>query len=246
MTSEMEREEVEMSDQEAAGPEAEPRVELIGDHAESQEENEPAGLSEQDSVPAIEALLLANGEPLSVARIKEVTKLGEAQIKDALETIQMTYECEEHGFELVQVASQYQFRTKPAYAGYIRALKAGRPRRLTQAALETLAIVAYRQPVVKSDIEKIRGVDATPTLKTLLERKLIRIVGHKAAVGQPALYGTGEDFLKLFGLASLGELPTLRDIKELEADPGETESEARGEEPENDDEPGEAQTAEQA
>ena len=82
--------------------------------------------------------------------------------------------------------------------------------------------MAYRQPIVKSDIEKLRGVDATPTLKTLLERNLIRIAGHLPTVGQPALYGTGEEFLKVFGISSLSELPTLRDLKDLE-DPGEVE-----------------------
>ena len=100
-------------------------------------------------------------------------------------------------------------------------MKAGRPRRLSPPALETLAIVAYRQPIVKSDVEKIRGVDATPTLKTLLEKGFVRIVGHRDSVGQPALYGTTEKFLHVFGIRSLSELPTLRDLKELESDPGE-------------------------
>ena len=88
-------------------------------------------------------------------------------------------------------------------------------------ALETLAVIAYRQPIVRSDMEKIRGVDVTPTLKTLLDRRLIRIVGHQETVGQPALYGTTDDFLKVFGLSSLSQLPTLRDLKELDSDPGE-------------------------
>lgn len=250
MTEQMEKEAVAGLGEEDAGLEesAEPRIEFIGEHEDEQAVEGVEGLSEEESVPAIEALLLAHGEPLSVARIREVTRLSETQVRDALETIQMSYESEQNGFELVQVGAQYQFRTKPKFGPYIQALKAGRPRRLTQAALETLAIIAYRQPVVKSDIEKIRGVDATPTLKTLLERRLVRIVGHKAAVGQPALYGTGDEFLRLFGLASLGELPTLRDIKEFEADPGETVNEAPDNDTEGDDEPGdqEIQQAEQA
>ncbi len=222
----MEREEVPAEEVEAAAEETTATIEIIGDPEETEEAVEVKGLSEQESVPAIEAILLASGEPLSVGRLREVTKLTEAQVKDALETIQMTYESEENGFELVQMGGQYQFRTKAKYAPYIQALKAGRPRRLSQAALETLAIVAYRQPIVKSDIEKIRGVDATPTLKTLLDRRLVRIVGHQASVGQPALYGTGDEFLKLFGLASLSQLPTLRDLKELEKEPGEVEEAA--------------------
>jgi segregation and condensation protein B len=96
-----------------------------------------------------------------------------------------------------------------------------KPRRLSQAALETLAVIAYQQPVVKSEIDKIRGVDVAPTIKTLLERKLVKILGYQASVGQPALYGTTEDFLSIFGLSSLAELPTLRDLKALVREPGE-------------------------
>ena len=120
------------------------------------------------------------------------------------------------------MAGGYQYRTCQRFSEYLRALKAERPRRLTGAALETLAIVAYRQPIVKSDIEKLRGVDAAPTIKTLLDRGLIRIVGHTSTVGQPALYGTTDEFLKVFGMASLSELPSQRDLKELN-DPGESE-----------------------
>ncbi len=82
--------------------------------------------------------------------------------------------------------------------------------------METLAIVAYRQPIVRSDVEKIRGVDATPTLKTLIDRGFIKIVGHQETIGQPALYGTTQQFLEVFGLSSLAELPTLRDLQQLE------------------------------
>ncbi|MDC0358645.1 SMC-Scp complex subunit ScpB [Oligoflexia bacterium] len=179
---------------------------------------ETAGL---DKSGLVEALVFAHNEPIGVARIKQVTGLVEKEVRDILESIMMKFELEDCGFELVSVAGKYQFRTKSVYAPYVRKLKAGLPRKLSAAALETLAIVAYRQPIVKSDIEKIRGVDATPTLKTLLERGLIRIVGHRASVGQPALYGSTDEFLKIFGLQALSELPTLRDLKELDADPGE-------------------------
>lgn len=177
---------------------------------------------EQDPVGVIEALIFVSGEPLSVGRIQEVTSLSESEVRSALDVIKARQDEEGRGFELVQVAGQqYQFRTKAQFGECICELKANRPRRLSPAALETLAIIAYRQPIVRSDIEKLRGVDATPTVKTLLERKLIKIVGHKQTVGQPALYGTTDEFLKLFGLQSLTELPTLRDIRELERDPGE-------------------------
>lgn len=177
----------------------------------------------------IEACLFACGEPLSVDRLSEITGKKSEEIEGALEELSARYVLPDSGLELVRVAGKYQFRTRVEIAPFLRALRADRPRRLSAAALETLAVIAYRQPIVKSDIETIRGVDATPTLKTLLERGLVRIFGHKPTVGQPALYGTTEEFLKVFGLQSLGELPTLRDLKELEEDPGESELEPEAE-----------------
>lgn len=174
----------------------------------------------------IEALIFTSGEPIGVGRIRSVTGLDDKEIRDLLEGISMKFELEDSGIRLFQVAGKYQFRTPTEFAPYIQQLKASRPRRLSQQALETLAIVAYRQPIVKSDVEKIRGVDATPTLKTLLDRGFVRIVGHQDTVGQPALYGTTDQFLKIFGLRSLAELPTLRDLKELEADPGEVDEQS--------------------
>lgn len=178
-------------------------------------------MSVEERAALMEAMLFANGEPLSLELFAAVTKLEEAQLREALAALKVTLEKEQRGLELSEVGGKYQLRTKVEYAGFIRELKSGRPRRLSNAALETLAVIAYRQPIVRSDIEKIRGVDVTPTLKTLLERRLVRIVGHQESVGQPALYGTTEDFLKIFGLSSLSQLPTLRDLNEFEKDPGE-------------------------
>lgn len=171
-------------------------------------------------VPLVQALLFANGDPLPLARLIEVTGLNEGDILGALSAIETSLSAPESGIELVHVAEKYQLRTKPAFSEFVRELKAEAPKKLSVQALETLAIVAYRQPIVKSDVEKLRGVDATPTLSTLIDRGLIKIVGHQSSVGQPALYGTTEKFLELFGLGSLGMLPTLRDLRELE-DPGE-------------------------
>ncbi|WKZ57200.1 MAG: SMC-Scp complex subunit ScpB [Bdellovibrionota bacterium] len=184
----------------------------------------------------VEALLFTAGEPLSFEQLSSITRAEDAALKAAIEAIHARHDIEESGFELVTVGDRFQFRSHPAFAPFIRELRASRPRRLSGPALETLAIVAYRQPIVKSDIEKIRGVDVTPTLKTLLERSLVRIVGHQSSPGQPALYGTTDEFLSLFGLRSLEELPTLRDIKELEREPGESpqeeiQNETAGEQP---------------
>lgn len=181
-----------------------------------------AAADDADLMPFIEALLFAHGEPLPLDRMASVLKVDEARIATAVEALRNDLEERGSAIELVVVASKYQLRTRPQFAHCLRELKAEGPRRLSAPALETLSIIAYRQPIVKSDIEKIRGVDATPTLKTLLERDLIRIIGHQATVGQPALYGTTEAFLKLFGMDSLAQLPTLRELGELENDPGET------------------------
>lgn len=169
----------------------------------------------------VEALIFTNGEPIELTRLVELSQLSEEQVLEAISALMTSNEDEGRGVELVQIGGKYQFRTKESFAEVVRNLKEEKPKRLSVAALETLAIVAYRQPIVRSDIERIRGVDATPTIKTLLERDLIKIVGHQSTVGQPALFGTTDEFLKLFSLGSLSELPTLRDIGELEADPGE-------------------------
>jgi segregation and condensation protein B len=174
-------------------------------------------------VGLVEAILFANGDPADLERLLLISRLNEDQLQRALSTLKERGSSDASGCELVQVAGKYQLRTKAMFSEYLREIKAEPPRRLSAAALETLAIVAYRQPIVRSDVEKIRGVDCTPTIKTLLERGLIKILGHQASVGQPALYGTTEEFLKLFGLNSLSELPTLRDLQELERDPGESE-----------------------
>ncbi len=193
---------------------------------EGEEEN--LSTVEESALPELlGALLLAHGEPLSLTRLTEISKHDEEKVASALELLKTRFSTEyKLGFALECVAGAYQLRTQSKFAPFIRQLKATRPRRLSAAALETLAIIAYRQPIVKSDIEGLRGVDSSPTLKTLLERKLIRIVGHQPTVGQPALYGTTEEFLRVFGLETLGALPTLREVKEIEAEPGEVEETA--------------------
>lgn len=201
----------------------ETQEEMQEERQEDESSPEDMDFLEVDPAALIEALLFAHGDPVNKQKLRTATGLSPESFDQALIDLEARLSEIESGVEMVVVADKYQLRTKNEFASYIQRMKTSRPRRLTPAALETLAIVAYRQPIVKSDVEKIRGVDATPTLKTLLERGVIRIVGHKDAVGQPALYGTTEEFLKIFGLGSLAELPTLRDLKELEEDPGESE-----------------------
>jgi len=186
-------------------------------------------LDREDLPKLFEVLLFAAGHPLTLDKLCEVSKAKDEDAVAALDTLKHNLSERAAPIELVEVNGGYQLRTKDFFAPFVQELKRTRPRRLSAAALETLAIVAYRQPVVKSDIEAIRGVDVTPTLKTLLDRKLIRIIGYQATVGQPALYGTTEAFLELFGLNSVADLPALRDLRELSEDPGEDPAEAASE-----------------
>lgn len=183
-------------------------------------------LSETEQVALLEALLLANGDPLSVARVGEIIGGTRSEILALADKLQAQLAAESRGIELVVVSEKLQLRTKAAFAEHVRRLMAVRPRKLSQAALETLAVIAYQQPVVKSEIDKIRGVDVAPTVKTLLERKLIKIIGYQASVGQPALYGTTEDFLQVFGLSALSELPSISDLKALAKEPGEAQQDS--------------------
>lgn len=201
--------------------------------AQQQGKVETADLSEHDQkvkvVPpsseqlpeVLMTLLFAHGKPLMVDRLSLACGASEEEVEVALGVLKERLLSVSLGIELIQVASAFQLRSMPGVSHYIRNLKTAKPKKLSAQAVETLAIIAYRQPIVKSDIEMIRGVDATPTMKTLIDRKLIRIIGHQPTVGQPALYGTTDEFLNLFGLSSLKDLPTLRDLQAMESDPGE-------------------------
>ncbi len=186
-----------------------------------QPENQNQFNSKEEVVPVLEALLIAHGEPLSLKQLGAVLETSDDLIKEALDLLQARYQEDFSGVELALIAEQYQIRTKNLYSAYIQKLKASKPKKLSPAALETLAIIAYRQPVVKSEVEKIRGVDVSPTLKTLLDRKLIKIAGQQATPGQPSLYATTDEFLKVFGLSSLADLPNLREVEEIENSVGE-------------------------
>lgn len=173
----------------------------------------------------IEAMLFVNSEPLTIKRIVEITERTKEEVDRLIKEMKDSYLEENSGLQLVEIKQggeqAIQIRSKAELAVVLTKLKAGRPRRLSKPALETLSIIAYRQPIVKSDIDKIRGVDSAPTVKTLLDRKLISIIGHQASVGQPALYSTTDEFLSIFGLKNISDLPTLRELNEIESEPGE-------------------------
>ena len=174
---------------------------------------------------ALEAILFISPEPVSIPRLIEITEQSEPALIEAAAILQERIAGREGGLELVRVNGALHLRTVEQFSTMLQRMRAAKPKRLSGPALETLAIIAYRQPIVKSDIEKLRGVDATPTLKTLMERELITISGQQPTAGQPALYSTTELFLKTFGLNSVKDLPALRELSAIESDPGDESSE---------------------
>ncbi|HNQ18484.1 MAG TPA: SMC-Scp complex subunit ScpB [Smithellaceae bacterium] len=170
-----------------------------------------------ESIKAIiEALILASEAPLGLDKICTVLpQVEKSELKEILAALVAEYKERAGGICLEEVAGGFQFRTRPELGQWVKKLKGMKPASLSAAAMETLAIVAYRQPIVKSEIESIRGVDAGHALKVLMEKKLLRIVGRKDVPGRPIIYGTTKKFLEVFGLKDLSELPTLRELKEL-------------------------------
>ena len=182
-------------------------------------EDEDATASEEDvALKAIlEALLFVSAEPLSVERcVSVVGQASKAEVRDALARLQQDYDQRGGALQLVQVAGGYRFVTKSQFAPWIKRLeKTKSQNKLSRSAVEALAIIAYRQPVVRGELEKIRGVETSGVIRTLLERKLVRIVGRKDEPGRPIMYGTTKQFLEQFGLRDLSELPPLREFTEL-------------------------------
>ena len=165
----------------------------------------------------LEALLFAADGPITVRQIRQICPEAEpAEIHDAVEELRVEYDREERSFHVVEIERGYQIFSKREYFPWIRKMRNDlKAMRLSRAAVETLAIVAYRQPVMRSEIEQIRGVDAGGVLKTLLERNLITLRGRAEGVGRPLLYGTTDFFLNHFGLKGLEELPRAEELTDL-------------------------------
>lgn len=167
----------------------------------------------------LEAIIFASETPISIEKMHALLSADGFERKEiaaAIRALQEEYRLRQGGFVLDEVAGGYQFRTRPAYAAWIRKMRAARTSPFTPAAMETLAIVAYRQPIIKAEIDKIRGVDSGGVLRTLMERRLIRITGRKDVPGRPILYGTTKHFLEVFNLKDLSELPTVKELRDLE------------------------------
>ncbi len=164
----------------------------------------------------LESLLFASDRPLTLTDLKRL--VGErdgSKITAVLE--ELGARRQDSGIQLAQVAGGWQLRTNPENVPWVSRLLTGKPPRLSRAMLEALAIIAYRQPITRPEIDEIRGVDCGPVLKTLLDRSLVRMIGKKEEVGRPILYGTTPEFLRMFSLRDLSELPTLREFHELGA-----------------------------
>lgn len=164
----------------------------------------------------IEALLFATDTPLSLSKLKSL--LGEIDhkiLKQLVSELKVEYERDDHSFSLVELAGGYQIYTRPEYAKWVQELFRGkRASKLTAAALETLAIIAYKQPIIRGDIEAIRGVNVDGVMATLAERNLVAMVGRDNRPGKPILYGTTPEFLRYFGLINLSDLPKIEELEE--------------------------------
>jgi len=164
----------------------------------------------------LESLLFVADAPVSVNQLAEVLEqVDRKEIGGVLKELQAAYEGEARGFRLAEVAGGFQMRTPREHADWIKRLYQGRPARMSRPTLETLAIIAYKQPITRGEIEAIRGVDVDGVLSTLLERRLIRIVARKDVPGRPYLYGTTAEFLETFNLKDLTHLPTLKEMEQM-------------------------------
>lgn len=169
----------------------------------------------EDIKNIIESLLMVAEEPLTTDRIKGILDVGKKEVQNALAELSSEYEHRKGGFFLREVAGGYQIRTRPEYREWIKRLVQPKPLRFSKPALETLAIIAYKQPIIRSDIEHIRGVSCGGIIRMLLERKLVRILGRKEIPGRPHIYATTKHFLEIFDLKNLEDLPTPKEISEL-------------------------------
>jgi segregation and condensation protein B len=201
------------TDEEAAG-----ELEAVESEATAANDTTPA-VGEGHEAPErlrsiVESLLFVSDKPLPVKKLIELT--GERNVENVAAAVEMLRaDYADRGVVLHEVAGGFQFRSNPMNAHWIRQLLAGRPVKLSRAQLEVLAIIAYRQPITRPEVDEIRGVDSASPVKALLDRGLLRVLGKKEEPGRPMLYGTSKDFLEFFNLKDLKDLPTLREFYEL-------------------------------
>lgn len=166
----------------------------------------------------IESLLFISEKPLSIKSLASLFNTSESEIKSVLDSLMNEYKEKESGILIVQIDKSYQMVTNPKYSEWVINFKnMTLNNKLSEQTLETLSIIAYKQPTTKSEIEKIRGINSDYAIKTLMDRRLIKIIGKKKVPGRPFLYGTTKEFLKLFGISSLNELPKINEFQQFNA-----------------------------
>jgi|SRR3990170_1428570 len=175
-------------------------------------------MEDKQNKSVIEALLFLSGEPVTLSAIRDVIDLPEPEIKMLMDELAIQYRERNGGLFIAEVANGYQMVTNPGYSEWVIKFRSTQlSSRLSMPALETLSIIAYKQPLIKAEIEDLRGVNSDSAIKTLIEKRLIKVIGRKEAPGRPFLYGTTKEFLQYFGLKDLTELPTLKDLVREEA-----------------------------
>ena len=181
-------------------------------------------MEDREAKSVIEAILFMSGEPVSLDTLRKVIEVDKYNTERLVRDLINDYSLRNSGLLLLEVAGGFQIVTNPACAPWVKKLlSTSIPKKLTQSSLETLAIIAYKQPIIKAEIEAIRGVNSDGVVKTLLDRRLIKMLGRKEVAGRPLMYGTTNEFLHYFGLKDLTELPTLKEFQEIEvAEPPET------------------------
>jgi len=176
-------------------------------------------MDREESKKIIEALLFVSDKPVSIDVLKDVvTDIEPSEVRSIMEDLNKEYAATNRSFSIKEIAGGFQMLTDPIYSRWIAALYKKGPDKLTGPSLETLAIIAYKQPITRTDIEAIRGVNVDGVLRTLEERSLIRSKGRVDGPGRPILYGTTSEFLQHFGLRSLEELPKLKEFQEADLD----------------------------
>lgn len=172
----------------------------------------------QEIKGVVEALIFAADKPISLQEMKEVLGGIDGQaVREVIGSLQEEYESQRRSFQIVEVGGGFRMSTRPQFGEWLKKFYKFRHReRLTPASLETLAVIAYKQPLIRAEIEAIRGVDVSGVLHSLLEKRFIRVMGRKEVAGRPLIYGTTNQFLEHFGLKSLSELPRMGELREME------------------------------
>lgn len=171
----------------------------------------------RDLIPLVEAIIFASDKPISADKIAKYLEIEKEVIEEVIDFLMEYYKGNDNrGIEIKEVAEGFFFGTKNTFAPHLKKIVLGKEAQLSKSLMETLSIIAFKQPITRAEIEHLRGVDSSNAIRGLLEKKLIKIVGRKDVPGRPHVYGTTKEFLLAFGLKNLSDLPNLREIKEME------------------------------